>query len=132
MAAPESTKIQVTFDGRSTIPMVNIYAQSPDEAEILHEWVSNNFADLIDTSKQAHAAGVVMASIPTATVSSAPAAAQAAPVAPAAVAPDATPAGHMCDCGIPMRLRSSSFGQFYSCSKNMSDPTRCNKKVNVG
>ena len=40
-------------------------------------------------------------------------------------------AGHMCDCGLPMRLRNSQFGSFYSCSKNMQDPSRCNKKINA-
>lgn len=126
MAAPESTKIQVTWDGRNTIPMVNVYAQTPDEAEILHEWVSANIATLIETGKQAHAAGAVMAAMPATT------ALPAQPAAPAAAAAPATPAGHLCDCGQPMRLRSSSFGQFYSCAKPMSDATRCQKKVNVG
>lgn len=40
-------------------------------------------------------------------------------------------AGHNCDCGLPMRLRNSQYGSFYSCPKNMQDPTRCNKKINA-
>lgn len=39
--------------------------------------------------------------------------------------------GHMCDCGLPMKLRNSSYGNFYSCSKRMDDPSRCNKKINA-
>lgn len=39
--------------------------------------------------------------------------------------------GHLCDCGQPMRLRNSQYGSFYSCSKSMQDPTRCNKKINA-
>lgn len=40
-------------------------------------------------------------------------------------------AGHLCQCGQPMRLRNSQYGSFYSCSKRMDDPTRCNTKINV-
>lgn len=119
MAAPETTKIQVTWDGRNAIPMVNVYAQNADEAEVLHEWVRDNIASLIETGKTAHGVGAAVVGLP-ATVTAAPS------------APAAAPVGHLCDCGLPMRLRSSSFGQFYSCSKNMEDPSRCKKKINVG
>lgn len=40
-------------------------------------------------------------------------------------------AGHVCQCGLPMRLRNSQYGSFYSCPKPMSDQSRCNLKVNV-
>lgn len=125
MAAPETTKIQVTWDGRNAIPMVNVYAQNADEAEVLHEWVRDNIASLIETGKTAHGVSAAVVGLP-ATVAAVP----AAPAAPAAAA--AAPAGHLCDCGQPMQLRSSSFGQFYSCSKRMDDTSRCKKKINVG
>lgn len=118
MAAPETTKIQVTWNGDKAFPMVNVYAQNPDEADVLHEWVRDNIASLIETGKTALGVGAAVVGLP-ATV--------AGPAAPAAA-----PGGHLCDCGQPMRLRSSSFGQFYSCAKNMQDPSRCSKKINVG
>ena len=40
-------------------------------------------------------------------------------------------AGHVCGCGLPMRLRNSQYGSFYSCPKPMSDTTRCGQKINV-
>lgn len=40
-------------------------------------------------------------------------------------------AGHVCDCGLEMKLRSSQYGNFYSCAKGQQDPTRCPKKINV-
>lgn len=66
---------------------------------------------------------------------------QQAPAQPAAAPQFAQPAQpqqpsmpgteHICQCGLPMRLRNSQYGSFYSCSKSMSDPTRCQAKVNV-
>lgn len=40
-------------------------------------------------------------------------------------------AGHVCQCGFPMKLRNGQYGSFYSCSKPMNDPTRCKQTINV-
>jgi hypothetical protein len=108
--------------------MVNVYADTPDECDLLVEYVDQHYATWVEVGKHAQATGVVMSTM-NATVASPPAAAGQA--LPQPVQQAAAPAGHMCDCGQPMRLRSSSFGQFYSCSKRMDDPTRCNKKINA-
>lgn len=63
----------------------------------------------------------------------------AAPIAPALPQPVAAagpPAGHMCDCGLPMALKTSAHGGFYVCSKpwrvnGAENPDRCKKKVNL-
>lgn len=39
--------------------------------------------------------------------------------------------GHVCQCGLPMKLRNGQYGSFYSCSKQMNDPSRCKQTINV-
>jgi len=41
------------------------------------------------------------------------------------------PQGHICECGLEMKLRNSQYGSFYSCAKAQGDPSRCQKKINV-
>lgn len=128
MSAQPTTKIQINWSDRSPIPMVNVYADNPDEADLLVEYVHGNYATWIEVGNKAFATNTVMKNIGATPVSPSAAAGQALPQP---VQQAAAQGGHMCDCGQPMKLRSSSFGQFYSCSKPMSDPTRCNKKINA-
>lgn len=130
MAAPPTTKIQVNWSDKSPIPMVNVYADTPDELPDLVDYVDQNYATWVAIGVHAHAsANVIKGTYGTPAVATPPAAAGQALPQPVqqAVAGDA----HFCDCALPMKLRSGKFGNFYSCSKNMSDTTRCKKTINV-
>lgn len=130
MAAPPTTKIQVNWSDKSPIPMVNVYADTPDELPGLVDYVDQNYASWVAIGVHAHAsANVIKGTYGTPAVATPPAAAGQAlpqPVQQAAVG-DA----HFCECAMPMKLRNGKFGNFYSCPKNMSDPTRCKKTINV-
>lgn len=128
MAATPTTKVQISWSDRSPIPMVNIYADTPDECDLLVDYVDQHYAIWVAVGQHANATGAVMAATNATVVSSPVAAGQALPQP---VQQAAAQSQHLCDCGQPMKLRSSSFGQFYSCAKPMSDTTRCNKKINA-
>lgn len=108
--------------------------------------------DLTAIQAGGHAAPLLVASAPQQPPAAAPAPTwQAAPPAPAAAPPQqpqqwgapppspqggwqpqgGAPSGHLCECGLDMKLRNGRNGSFYSCSKRMDDPTRCRKTLNV-
>lgn len=121
-ASPEGTKLQANF--KIGQDMYNIYANSIDEFVLLLEAFEEEGIPAVYSVQAKLSAAHAVASPPP------PAAAGQAlpqPVQQAAASQE----GHLCDCGQPMRLRSSSFGQFYSCAKPMSDTTRCKKKINA-
>lgn len=142
MAAPESTKIQISIT--NGIPMINLYASNPTEADELIEWQKENQAEIVTAAQEYQATwnatnqlpatvtAVIPNPAPAALPQVQPAFAQAAP----AVAAPAAVGGHTCDCGEPMSLKTSSFGSFYACNKpmkinGMANPQRCSKKINV-
>lgn len=128
MAATPTTKVQISWSSGSAIPMVNVYADTPDECNELVNYVDQNYATWVAVGHAAIATKNVVNAMPDSTVAPPAAAGQALPQP---VQQAAAPAGHVCDCGQPMSLRNGKFGQFYSCSKRMDDTTRCKKTINV-
>lgn len=128
MAAPPTTKIQVNWSDKSPIPMVNIYADTPDELPGLVEYVDQNYAGWVAIGAHAHGTLNAVKGLGATPVAPPAAAGQALPqpVQQAAASPR-----HICECGDPMSLRNGKFGQFYACAKRMDDPTRCKKTINV-
>lgn len=129
MAAPPTTKIQVNWSDKSPIPMVNVYADTPEELPDLVDYVDQNYATWVAIGVHAHGAANVIRSTGATAVATPPAAAGQA--LPQPVQQAAAGDVHICDCGLPMKLRSGKFGNFYSCSKAMSESTRCKKTINV-
>lgn len=128
MAATPTTKVQISWSDRSPIPMVNVYADTPAEADELVNYVDQNYATWVAVGQAAVATLNVVKGL------------GATPVAPPAAAGQALPqpvqqpaaaGGHVCDCGQQMTLRNGKFGQFYSCAKRMDDPSRCKKTINI-
>jgi hypothetical protein len=128
VAATPTTKVQISWSDKSPIPMVNVYADTPEECDQLVNFVDQSYATWVAVGHAAHGTKNVVQSMGGTVVTPPVAAGQALPQP---VQQAAAPAGHVCDCGQPMSLRSGKFGQFYSCSKRMDDPTRCKKTINV-
>lgn len=128
MAATPTTKVQISWSDRSPIPMVNVYADTPQEADELVNYVDQNYATWVAVGQAAVATLNVVKTMGGTPVAPPAAAGQALPQP---VQQAAAPSGHACDCGLEMRLRNGKFGNFYSCPKNMSDQTRCKKTINV-
>jgi len=129
MAAPPTTKIQVNWSDKSPIPMVNIYADTPSELPDLVDYVDQNYATWVAIGIHAHGSANAIKIAGASPVAAPPAAAGQA--LPQPVQPAAGSGAHFCECAQPMKLRDGKFGAFYSCPKNMSDPTRCKKTINV-
>jgi len=131
MAATPTTKVQISWSDKSPIPMVNVYADTPAECDELVEYVDRSYAGWVAVGHAAHGAKNVVQSMPGTVVAPPAAAGQALPQPVQQAAAPVASSGHTCDCGDPMTLRNGKFGQFYSCSKRMDDPSRCKKTINV-
>ena len=133
MAATPTTKVQISWSDRSPIPMVNIYADTPQEADELVNYVDQNYATWVAVGQASVATLNVVKTMGATAVSTPPAAAGQA--LPQPVQPAESGASHPCgaevSCGQSLKLRNGKFGQFYSCPKRMDDPTRCKKTINV-
>lgn len=128
MAATPTTKVQISWSDRSPIPMVNVYADTPQEADELVNYVDQQYATWVAVGQAAVATLNVVKTMGGTPVAPPAAAGQELPQP---VQQAAAPVQHLCDCGKPMNLRNGKFGQFYSCAKRMDDPSRCKKTINV-